>query len=342
MLATRRSADIRIVQEREDLRLQVAHRLALRTEPIVNDAVAVFPFAGTEGLAPEERSRLAGAILDVIAAAARDGDIDPRTTSVGELRQLGRDKNLSAKSIFGLVYVIERAALDELALDESVGATSEPWPAIAQIVRRASFDVLAAFAEHLVREPDEAGVIDPLTTLPTRAMFLAALDKEIQRAERFRHPFALIVLDVDLLGDINAKHGYGAGDRVIERIGIVVRNYFRVQDWVARLSGDAFAVLLPETQREPAEQLAELVRMTVEQRLELHDYRSEAQVPVTVSVGLVVAESIDASVRAEQLLARAKGAVDSAKEAGRNRVCRVDVVNDDRSAQPVRDLLEMD
>ena len=98
--------------------------------------------------------------------------------------------------------------------------------------RRASFDVCAAFSEYATREKGTAGIIDSLTTLHTRAVFLAALEKEIQRAERFGHPFALVLLDVDRLAEINATHGYGAGDRVIERIGIVVRNYFRETDWV--------------------------------------------------------------------------------------------------------------
>jgi len=48
---------------------------------------------------------------------------------------------VTVRQLFGLVYVIERAALDELALDESFGATSEAWPGVAQMVRRASFDV---------------------------------------------------------------------------------------------------------------------------------------------------------------------------------------------------------
>ena len=206
--------------------------------------------------------------------------------------------------LFGLVYVVERAALDELALDESFGATSEPWPALAQIVRRASFDVLAAYAGHLEITPGDKALVDPLTTLHTRPVLVAALEKEIQRAERFGHPFALILMDVDRLADINAKHGYGSGDRVLERLGILLRNYFREQDWVARFAGDAIAVLLPETQREHAELLAERVRTTVEGRMALHDYRSEEQVPVTVSVALVFAESVDPSVRAEQLFER--------------------------------------
>ncbi len=212
---------------------------------------------------------------------------------------------------------------------------------VAQIVRRSSFDVLSAFSTNLTMEPGDSAIVDPLTTLHTRAVFLAALEKEIQRSERFGHPFALILLDVDHLADINAKHGYGSGDRVLERIGFTVRNYFREQDWVARYAGDSFAVLLPETHREHAEQLADRIRGTVETRLELHDYRSDEQVPVTVSVGVLIAEAVDQSVRAEQLLDDVKEAVDRAKQAGRNRLERVNVALN-RSVPPTRDNLPMD
>jgi diguanylate cyclase (GGDEF)-like protein len=164
-----------------------------------------------------------------------------------------------------------------------------------------------------------------LTTLHARPVLEAVLEKEIQRAERFGHPFALILFDVDQLSDINATHGYGFGDRVLERIGIVMRNYFREQDWVARYSEDTFMVLLPETLPEYAELLAERARVMVEERLALRDYRTEQRVAVTVSVAVVIAEVIDVDVKVEQLMRQAEQAVHRAKHAGRNRVERVDV-----------------
>ncbi|MBI4266331.1 MAG: GGDEF domain-containing protein [Acidobacteria bacterium] len=323
------------MQERTELRAHVVRRLEQRASSIVSDAAAVFPFAGLEGVDAENQTRLASLILELLTVAARDGEVDMRRGAVGELRQLARTANVAIRPLFGLVYVMERAALDELALDESFGATTEPWPSIAQLVRRCSVDVLASFSEHVHSEPGSSSVTDPLTTLHTKAVLMAVLEKEIQRSERFGHPFALIMLDVDRLADINAKHGYGAGDRLLERIGILVRTYFREHDWVARLGGDSFAVLLPETAREYAESLADLVRKTVEERLELHDYRSEEQVPVTVSVGVVIAQSVDQSTRAEQLMVAAKEAVDRAKQGGRNRVEVLDVTV--ARAAPARD-----
>ena len=340
MLIQPREADTDFVEERSELRTHVANSLETRATTICKDAVAVFPFAGMEGVTAEDSSRLAGQILQLLAAAVRGERLDSRSAGVTDARELALATGVTVRPMFGLVYVMERFALDELALDESFGATSEPWPAIAQIVRRASFEVLAAFSERVASEPDTDILVDPLTTLHTRPVFLAALEKEIERSERFAHPFALILLDVDHLSDINARHGYGAGDRVLERIGILVRQYFRDQDWVARSSGDTFAVLLPETVREHAEQLADRVRKTVAARLELHDYRSDEQVAVTVSVGLMVVNSVDQTIRADQLMLHAKEAVNLAKQAGRNCVERVDITGS--PSAPPRDKERMD
>jgi diguanylate cyclase (GGDEF)-like protein len=251
------------------------------------------------------------------------------------------DKGIDARMVFNVLYLTERTALDEIAVDDSFGATSEPWPVLAQMVRRASFDVCGAFTEFLAREVAPAVLVDPLTTLHTRSVFVAALEKEIQRAERFGHPFAIIVFDVDHLAGINATHGYGAGDRILERIGIIIRNYFRETDWVARVAGDAFAVLLPEIQRVNAERLADRVRNMVRERMQLHDHRSDAQIAVTVSAGVLIAESVDKSVRAEQMMIEAKEAVTRAKTAGRNRVVSEDVVIG-RSVAPTRAGMSMD
>jgi diguanylate cyclase (GGDEF)-like protein len=315
------STDTDNVQERS----QAARILEQHSEAILNDAVAIFPFAGAESADQARSTNLADLILQLLIVAVRDAELDPRTGRVADLRQVALDFGLTVRQLFGLVYVIERAALDELALDESFGATTEGWPAIAQMVRRGSFDVLAAVAERITREPDQSALHDSLTALHTRAVLLAVLEKEIQRGGRFKHPFAMIVIDVDHLAEINAKHGYGFGDRVLERIGIVIRNYFREHDWVTRCSEDAFAVLLPETLRANAESLANGLRVTVEERLALRDYRTEEQVQVTVSVAVLIADAVDSSLRADQILRQAEDAIRRAKQAGRNRVEVVEV-----------------
>jgi len=314
------STDTDNVQERS----QTARVLERHSEIVLNDAVAIFPFAGAESADRNRSANLADLILQLLTAAIREGELDPRTRRVSDLRQLAMDFGLTVRQLFGLVYVIERAALDELALDESLGATTEGWSGVAQMVRRGSFDVLAAVAERITREPDQSALHDSLTALHTRAVLVAALEKEIRRAERFHRPFAMILVDVDRLAEINAKHGYGFGDRVLERIGIVIRNYFREHDWVTRCSEDTFAILMPETIRGNAESLANGLRVTIEERLALRDYRTEEHVKVTVCVAVLISDGQNSN-HADQVLRQGEEAVARAKQAGRNRVEIIDL-----------------
>jgi diguanylate cyclase (GGDEF)-like protein len=315
-------ADASDAPDTVELRLLVARSLQQRSEEIVNDAVAVSAFADDmESIALVDRTRLANVILQLITHAVREGTLDSDAAAATELERAYVETAITVRSLFNVVYLMERSALSELSVEESLGATPETWPVISHMLRRASFDVCATFSETRDRP-----ITDSLTALHTRAVFLAALEKEIQRSERLGHPFALILIDVDRLAEINATHGYGAGDFVIERVGIVVRNYFRETDWVARSSGDTFAVLLPEIQRTDAQRLADRVRIMVQERLQLSDYRSEERFPVTVSVGVLVAETVDRSVQADQLLVEAEETVARAKKAGRNRVAHADAI----------------
>ena len=105
------------------------------------------------------RAKLADLILQLLTTAVREGELDPRTAAsptCGSSRRRG--VGMTVRQLFGLVYVMERAALDELALDESFGATSEPWPSIAQMVRRASVRRPRGGSPNgSTREPDAVG-----------------------------------------------------------------------------------------------------------------------------------------------------------------------------------------
>ena len=113
------------------------------------------------------------------------------------------------------------------------------------------------------------------------------LAKEVERAGRFGYPISLILFDVDHLSAINEDHGYGVGDKILERLGILIRSYFRQHDWVARHSEDSIAVLLPAPTRTTPAELAERVVSTVEARLGTIDHRNDTPVPVTLSAAVV-------------------------------------------------------
>jgi len=296
-----------------------------RADVVTSDAVAIFPYSGVESLDADYCDRLGRLLTRLLALAVRDARVDSRSGLVADLHRTVAERTLPVDQLFSFVYFTERTALDELALDEHLGATSEPWPVVGQIVRRGSFDLLAAYIERTQLEPSEAAIVDKLTTLHTRPMLDAVLAKELERAGRFGDDVSVILFDVDRLSTINEEHGYGVGDRILERLGILIRQYFRQHDWVARHSEDSIVVLLTRTDAEHATALAERVRSTVEERLGFIDHRNDRPVVVTLSAAVVnIQVTIGDTIDPVRLLADAELAVDRAKELGRNRVQRVD------------------
>jgi diguanylate cyclase (GGDEF)-like protein len=300
----------------EDLRQQISAILSDRADVITADTVAIFPYSGSETLDSAYCLKLGQLLTQLLGFALRDGRLDPRG---------GYLADLSMERLFSFVYLTERTALDELALHDTLGATSEPWPLVAQLVRRASFDLLAAYAQRMQLEPTAAAIIDKLTTLHTRPLIDAVLAKEVERAARFGFGLSVILFDVDRLSTINQEHGYGVGDKILERLGILVRQYFRHHDWVARYSEDSIVVLLSRTDADNATELAERVRATVANRLGFTDHRTDRPVLVTLSAAVInIAVGIGDVIDPERLMADAETAVERAKQSGRNRVERVD------------------
>lgn len=309
----------------EDLRQTIAALLLEHLDSIAADAVTIFPFSGETEVDADYSLRIGHLLVQLLALSVRDARVDPRGGFVGDLHRVALERTLSTEQLFTFAYLVERTTLDEIALSDAIGATSEPWPAVAQLVRRGSFDLLAAYAERTQLQPTMASIIDPLTTAYTRPLMDAVLAKEAERAGRFGYGISLILFDVDNLSRINAEHGYGVGDRLLERLGILIRKYFRQHDWVARYSEDSFAVLLTRAEPEDAAGLAEHVRQTVEERLAFQDHRTDQPVRITVSAAVLnVPVSIGDTIDADRLMIDAEAAVDRAKRLGRNRVERID------------------
>jgi diguanylate cyclase (GGDEF)-like protein len=304
-----------------EVRASLTRGLLDRTDVIIADAVAVFPFSGPRPLDTEYCQRIGLLLLQLLAAAVRDGHLDSRAGFVSDLRRLAAERSLPAEQLFEFLYLIERTTLDELALSDSLGATSEPWALAAQLVRRASFHVLAACTDRCQQEPATAVLTDRLTTLYTRAVMKVIVAAELQRSDRFSFPLAFIVFDVDHLTEINSAYGYGVGDRLLERLGILMRNFFRQNDWVFRHGDDSIAVLLCQIGTEDTAVLAGRVLGMVKERLGFKDYRTERRVEVSVSAAVVTMQgSPGDSCGTERLLIEADAALERAKLRGRNRL----------------------
>ena len=311
-----------------DLRRHVAHHLLDRRDVVVADTVATFPLSGgPRRLDADYCVRLGNHTVRLLADAVLEGRLDSRASTISDLAALVAERDLAPDQLFAFVHIAMTTGLDELSLDPRVGANTEPWPPAAQVVRRAAFDLLAAWTTRSTDMPQRAAIEDPLTTLHTRPVLDAVLAKECHRAERFEHWLSMMLIDVDNLSAINKSHGYGVGDRILERMGILLRTYFREHDWVARYAEDCVAVLLPETTPADALMLAERTRTMVEERLTFRDYRTDQRAVVTVSVAVTSARALEGEpIDHARFQAEAEAALERAKVGGRNRVEQVELL----------------
>jgi diguanylate cyclase (GGDEF)-like protein len=152
-------------------------------------------------------------------------------------------------------------------------------------------------------------MLDGLTGIANRRRFDEALDVEWRRAFRSGAPLSLLMIDIDAFKPYNDAHGHQAGDDCLCRVGAILsESLHRAGDLVARYGGEEFVVLLPETDREHAARVAEMLRERV-----------AAGAPVTISVGVstLVPELGGAAF---VLIADADAALYEAKRSGRNRV----------------------
>lgn len=160
---------------------------------------------------------------------------------------------------------------------------------------------------------------DPLTGLPNRRHFDEAKSVEMRRARRNGQGLALLVCDIDAFKEYNDHYGHAMGDRCLAVVAHTLQaRLARAGDVAARIGGEEFGVILPGTDRQGAELLAQrLVQAVAECGIE-HLHSPAARV-VTISIGLAVL-SADAGDDFEALFQRADEALYRAKTAGRNRV----------------------
>jgi diguanylate cyclase (GGDEF)-like protein len=158
---------------------------------------------------------------------------------------------------------------------------------------------------------------DPLTTLHNRRGFDRILAAESTRFERYGRPLSLLVLDLDHFKGVNDRFGHEAGDEVLRRTARIIRNCIRDVDTAARLGGEEFVVLMPETGPDAAMDAGERIRTAI--AAVPVDWRGSS-IPVTVSIGVATAPVTTAAPAG--LMAAADSALYAAKAQGRNRVLR--------------------
>jgi diguanylate cyclase (GGDEF)-like protein len=160
---------------------------------------------------------------------------------------------------------------------------------------------------------DQRASTDPLTGLPNRSTFDARLASLSGYYDRYARPFSVVALDVDFFKKFNDTWGHEAGDRVLQHVAELLKATVRDVDLPARLGGEEFVVLLPETTLGQAAEAAERIRRTLETRAVLWNGQ---RLSVTASLG--VSACPDCTATPAEVMGQADAALYRAKDAGRN------------------------
>ena len=171
--------------------------------------------------------------------------------------------------------------------------------------------------QHSRKKIEELTFSDALTGVYNYRYLDRRLDEEIRIARRFHTTISLIYLDIDNFKQINDDHGHQAGNAALHEIGRVLTVAGRATDLVGRLGGDEFLILLPNTDRDEAQIVAERIRS----RIENHAFHVDSSNAFGLRVSMGVAAFPFDSEEKEGLISGADQAMYRAKQAGGNRVC---------------------
>ena len=160
-------------------------------------------------------------------------------------------------------------------------------------VRTALVDVLSSanfLRVPILMEYDEfkklqiSAATDALTGLYNRRFFDESCEKELNRAKRYGQQLAIVLLDLSRLKEVNDRHGHLVGDQALRLAATTLNKTLRSSDFAARIGGDEFALLLPQTDPEQASTLCRRIRAQYENETRVLNL----QVPVTLDYGVAV------------------------------------------------------
>ncbi len=226
-------------------------------------------------------------------------------------------------------YILYVAELDEgrerelglvAGADDCIGRRAPERELQARIGAARRIAELEAVLRIALVENRKLSTTDDLTRVASRRFFTKHFPREVERAARYGRSLSLILCDIDHFKNVNDTLGHAGGDEVLRQFGSRLQDALRRGvDWVARIGGEEFAIVLPETNYEQALDVARKLRSAVANKTFAAQSRS---VEITASFGLCGLDSVPPGVRkvAENLVKIADAALYRSKSAGRNRV----------------------
>jgi two-component system, cell cycle response regulator len=204
--------------------------------------------------------------------------------------------------------------------DECIGRGVSERELDARIASARRIAELEAVLRVTLEENRKLSATDDLTRVASRRFFSRNFPREVERAARYGRALSLILCDIDHFKTVNDTHGHACGDQILKEFGTRLQQVLRRgADWVARIGGEEFAVVLPETGYQPALEVARKLRNAVAST----PFRGDAlSLEITASFGVCGLDRVAARERllAQRILKIADAALYRSKQSGRNRV----------------------
>jgi diguanylate cyclase (GGDEF)-like protein len=190
---------------------------------------------------------------------------------------------------------------------------------------------LAASLQLALQDNRMLSTVDELTRAGRRGFFEEQFPREVERAVQLRRPLALVMCDIDHFKSVNDRHGHQVGDEVLKEFTARISSNLRLgKDWMARLGGEEFAVVFPDT----AAKAANLVAARLRERIRsAHFNVTPVQVSITASFGVCALNPASASLHglAGRMVREADTALYQSKGLGRDRVTACNISSSDAS-----------
>jgi diguanylate cyclase (GGDEF)-like protein len=198
----------------------------------------------------------------------------------------------------------------------SIFATSHTAAGAANIWAQSLFFLVFAgillALRYLQDQLHAMSTMDPLTELVNSSHFLNIGNSETDRALRYKHPFSIIYIDIDDFKHINDAMGHGAGNELLKEIAKKIKGMIRRSDTIARIGGDEFALLMPETGESSVR--AAMARI----QAKVSDIKASGVKSVTFSIGVITNTGQSASF--DEIVNMARSLMHEVKRGGKNAV----------------------